>query len=733
VGILSRYHSLKEHIRIYRFQASESLGENRVFSELIKQRWKTILRLCLLVAVSFFADLAVAYWITPAVISQPWYNSTRNLLQLPQTDAVIGLLSSVISGIAAVIGILLAISLLVFQLAAEKYPYRMVRFLIQEKVGAYVIDFLIISLLFSLWTLFLLNRGTIFPVVSIIISLAIATLSIIFVFVYRDYSLYFFRPMQGFRAVGQQAQNLITTLFDKGDSLGPSVAKHLRERTDDNIQVIRDFIRILSKKKDPDLCYGSIELAKILSLYITKKRFISTQSAWFPTIDVPTSAQADIISYDLLAPFEEMALGERYFQKPNLEWLEKEVLYTLKIAQTKSLKNNDLMSINFSLKGYNLIIEKCFEHQEYAILDITLSNIENFLNVALERNRLDKAIEFYNLMLLVAEKTLQGIDIEKFKAILSNILWSSEDEVIQLQLPKIFNDQLLNYLKKIKTEILLEKKLITPKSLIEADLIKSIGDDEKSISQKYSSRIFNLLSRVFTDVSSKRQENQIRNVLLLELRVLRRSIVLNKTVLIHPNLKNITDHTIQGYQNLSNSLLRKEIFKELKLGCLNSIKSKDDECFGELIETMVEVIPFEFEDGENFYPDEALESLMAVSSLAFLYSEFYQDKELFYTLVGILYKKFDLVKLTRIFEFLMQKRGFSQSMAYSVKYHHWFKDVFLKIIDLPMVERQRTPGFRGIDMVYDHPSELIQNSHMSLDIDDCTEAMIEQLRGLLTK
>ena len=244
----------------------------------------------------------------------------------------------------------------------------MVRFLIQEKVGAYIIDFLIISLLFSLWTLFLLNRGATFPYISIILALFLATLSIIFVFVYRDYSLYYFRPKQGFEAVAAEAKKAIYTIFNNGESLGSSVTNHLREKTEGSIQVIQDFVIVLSKKKDQDLWYGSINLAGILSFYITEKRFINPQSNWFPQIDVPTSSQRDMTSYELLAPFEELALGERYFQKPNLESVEKQILSAMDKAQINALKNNDLMCINSTMQGYTFVIEKCFEHHEFGIL-----------------------------------------------------------------------------------------------------------------------------------------------------------------------------------------------------------------------------------------------------------------------------------------------------------------------------------------------------------------------------
>ena len=335
-------------------------------------------------------------------------------------------------------------------------------------------------------------------------------------------------------------------------------------------------------------------------------------------------------------------------------------------------------------------------------------------------------------MLLVAESAIQGIDIQNVKSTIPKITWYSEQEILKYKLPKIFNNELLSYQKKIETEIILEKKVVTPKNCIEEDLLKRVTEIEKGISQKYYSRVFDLLAKNFLDVSSKKLESEVRNVLLVELRILRRGIVLNKTDLAEKNVDTAVNQSIQGYEILkSNKALRNEIFLEIKLGCLNAIKSKEVLCFGRLYEEFAAAVSLEFEEGESFFPEEALESLMTVASLAYLHSEFYQDKTLLCTFEGILYAKFNLRMLIAIFQQLLKRRSISQSMEYTMKYHHWFKDIFLEILNLPMIAKEHSPKFKSLDIVYDHPSELIQNSHMSLDINDCTKAMIEQLRGLI--
>ncbi|MFH1329028.1 MAG: hypothetical protein ABIH76_09365 [Candidatus Bathyarchaeota archaeon] len=49
----------------------------------------------------------------------------------------------------------------------------------------------------------------------------------------------------------------------------------------------------------------------------------------------------------------------------------------------------------------------------------------------------------------------------------------------------------------------------------------------------------------------------------------------------------------------------------------------------------------------------------------------------------------------------------------------------MAINELPLVEKTRE-GFRGFDLIYKHPSEFIQRSHL-IGIRECAKAMIEKL------
>jgi hypothetical protein len=551
-----------------------------------------------------------------------------------------------------------------------------------------------------------------------------ASLSIVFVFVYRDYSLYFFRPKQGFEAVALEARRSIHHVFEKGRNLGLPVTTYLQKRTHESVQVMTDFIDVLSQKKDPDSWYGNINLSSILSLYVTGKRFIDVQSGWFPSISVPASTEGGLFYTGLDEPFEELALGERTVSKPDTEWLERQILSSLKNAQMKAIENNDISCLASFALGYKNIIETCFDHQEFTILDLTLSAVKDFADQISTVEQLEATSEFYNIMLLLTEKAIHGFDLPKLHEVLGKISWYSDDEILLHRLPRVFTEEFLSFRKKIETEIIVEKRIITPREWIDKEIMERILKADQEFSRKYYDVAFRILAKMFTKVISSTMYREVRNVVVVELLSIRRAVVLNKNKLSIKNIDSAVEHSLKAYAALKEKkAFRHDVFSELKLGCLNSIKCRDSTSFGKFYDTLAQVTLKELGPDNDFFPQEALESLMVVSSLAFLYSEFYSDNRVFDTVVDSLSRYYDINKLTKFFDALLT--GYNVNLT--LKYHHWFRGVFLEINKLPTIAQKHPPA-RSLSFVYDHASAFIRESSHMIGVDECAKGMIKQLK-----
>ena len=439
---------------------------------------------------------------------------------------------------------------------------------------------------------------------------------------------------------------------------------------------------------------------------------------------MPVSSEPGLFYHALDEPFEEMALGERTVPKPDTEWLERQILSSLKGTQVKSVENNYVLCLASFAHGYKDIIETCFEHQEFPILDLALVGTKDFAKRISITDCLKTTSELYNIMLLLSEKPIQGLDLTKLREVLGKISWRSDDEILSYRLPKVFTEELLSYRKKIETEIIVEKEIITPRQLIEKKIIEEVSVVDQEISRKYYGEAFGILSKMFLDVHSRSMHNEIRNVVVVELLSLRRAIVLNKNKLCLNYIDDAMAHFLKGYDDLKGKrTLRFDIFNELKLGALNSIKSRDSASLGKFYDTLAQVTLKELEKGDDFFPQEALESLMVVSSLAFLYSEFYSDKIVFDTVVDRISKYYDINKLTKLFDALLARYNANLTM----KYHHWFKNVFIEIHELPTVVEERPPA-RSMSFVHGHASDFIRKSSDWIGIEECAKGMMKKLK-----
>jgi hypothetical protein len=719
---------MKERLKLMSFDAEEELRRHKIFWDLIARRWKSLFAVFLLIVICFFADLAFNTWLAPVIIEQPWFSTLSAFFVFPRMDIIVSLLSSVIAGIAAIIGILLAISLVVIQLSAQKYPYRMVRFIIEEKVGAYVLDVLIVSLLFSLWTLFLLQRGANIPFISIIISLILASLSILFAFVYGQYSLYFFRPEQGFRAVAVEANRSLNLFFKKGSKLGRTATAKLRYRVSESINVMTDFIDVLlsrEKTKDEDSWFGSISLAAVLTNYISQKRFIETDSGWYKYATLRASDNL----YELNSVYEEAAL-QRTVQKADTEWLERAVLQSLDIVQKKLFKNKEDEKVDLSClaslaTAYSEIIKSCFEYQEFGILDLTMKNIKGLSETLSDDS--PNTNDFYNLLVYLAEYSIQGLDLNGLKKVVPTLSWESQSEIISLRLPKIYNDILIEYQQKIETEVIIEGKVVTPKEVIDEEIAKTI-ESKQDIACKYFSEVFLLLDPLFGKASGNKNVSEIEKILTVELICLRRSIVNNKARLSEAHIDTVMKHCLTGYVLLKQSETRRNVYNEIKLAYLNSVKSKSTISQPKFFDGLAKIVAmesiiFKANSKESFYP-EALQGLMVSCSLAYLYSEFYQEKAVFSEIMDILVKDYDVKKLAQNYEVLLTNFAFS---GMTLEYHHWFKDVLIEIGHLP-VTAEHPEGRRSTVFIRQHKSMFIKNASDLLGIEECTKQVVKELR-----
>ena len=325
--------------------------------------------------------------------------------------------------------------------------------------------------------------------------------------------------------------------------------------------------------------------------------------------------------------------------------------------------------------------------------------------------------------MLLAEYSIKGLDSKGLNKVVPSLKWESQSEILFLRLPKIYNDVLVDYQKKIETEVVIEGTIVTPKEVIEADITKMI-ESKQGIVDKYYSGIFLLLDQLFGKASASENISEIEKILTVELVCLRRSIVNNRANLCEAQIDKVMKHYLAGYPFLIKDASRIDVFKEIKLAYLNSVKAGAIVLQPKFFDVLSQTVAMESLVAKNSFYPKALQGLMVSCSLAYLHSEFYQDKAIFNSVIETLLKHYDPAKLADLFEILLT--NFELSNA-TLEYHHWFKDILIGISNLPLIA-DHSFGGRGAVFVHQHPSDFIKNSGDFLGIKECAQQVVKELR-----
>ena len=287
----------------------------------------------------------------------------------------------------------------------------------------------------------------------------------------------------------------------------------------------------------------------------------------------------------------------------------------------------------------------------------------------------------------------------------------------------MFHEELLSYRKKLATEMTIEGRILTPLDWIEQDIIDKISELDCEYSRKYFEEGLEILANLHEKVLSGKHHSQIRNVLVVQLLMLRRAMVLDQKLLASENIDRVLKQVWKSYGELrAEKRMRLDILKEIKLGCFNSIKGHEEKSLKQFFLTLGYIFTQEFDGAVDKVTENVLEALLVVMSFAFLDSEFYITSKSFEIVKDAIFKIFDVKKLVKSFEIMT--KHYDPSLT--LRYHNWFKNIIMARSKLPKVEKKRE-GFRGFDLVYDHPSEFIQRSYL-IGIGECARFMIRKLK-----
>ena len=228
------------------------------------------------------AAAAADAWLTPRLADWISLGRAGELFHAPNAGTLLVILEVIATSSAAVIALILSISMLVLDRSAEKFGGQVARLQLDDPLRRYVVDLLVVSFMLSLWGLFLSRTPGLQPIVTTIAAGGALSLGVVTLVTYHDHAFSFMVSSQAANSLENRAQLLLTRLAQEAHR--PTIADHLRRRMIVLIDGQRSLIRVLLTNRDDEgAAYVVSALAGELGRYVRAKDEIPTDSAWFPT------------------------------------------------------------------------------------------------------------------------------------------------------------------------------------------------------------------------------------------------------------------------------------------------------------------------------------------------------------------------------------------------------------------------------------------------------------------
>ena len=271
----------RERARIQRARLPDRLEPLRSTLSLVRPRRGLIIALVVLIAVGLALDAAVRRFgpgLADALGIDAWL---RDTFTRPDEDTLRNLLAAAAAGTATILGLVLSISLIVWQTTAERYRSSpVILFLLREPLGAAVVRLLALGFAYSLWVLALLEVAGQPAYVSAGMAMVLSTVAVLSLIEYRERALLGYQPRSIATSLCGEIAGQQAMAARRG--AGRSVADFGRRVVADDLRILDDLIgRLLEDDDAADVASCIAELGRALARHLQIKPRLDPESLFF--------------------------------------------------------------------------------------------------------------------------------------------------------------------------------------------------------------------------------------------------------------------------------------------------------------------------------------------------------------------------------------------------------------------------------------------------------------------
>jgi len=469
------FNGLMERIRIQWSVAPDRFEPGSVLVGLIRQQRGLVIWLALLAVVGAIADS-----LAPRLVEylRTW-PPTRSwsLLHWPAptemtVQAVLGV-SATATG--TILGIVLSITLIVFQTTADRYRGgRIMPFLLRERVTSVVVQLLALGFAYSIWLLFLYRTVMVgqLPYVSTVLALILSTAGILALVTYRGHALLGYLPSSITTELLQEIVKHLRRV--QSDRSRPSVELFANNIAEQDLSTLADLIWRLRTDQDAHGVERVIRaLDGFLEYYIRTKRLIPENSRWWARRRVRADSPLVRMTERLAAE----GLMDPTSEEPDRVWLERQSLALVRDAD--QLEDPVLRDAEARLLFRQL--QFAFYGQETDTFFTILSDLEEIADARVATSDRLSSEQWFQIPWLLIELVAKGMGFNAQRVVESEP-WDARRK--RSALPWLESQEAKSLGVKIRSEIAIAGHVVTPRHAMKSEVQRALDTTKRELDAK---------------------------------------------------------------------------------------------------------------------------------------------------------------------------------------------------------------------------------------------------------
>ena len=454
---------IRERGRISRARLPDRVEPVRTTAALVGMQRTLFLGLAVLIAAGLLLDEALRHAWGPVAGHlgfDPW---VRSHFSKPSTETLRNLLGAAAAGTATILGLVLSISLIVWQATADRYrSSTIVAFLLRERLGAAVVRLLALGFAYSLWVLALLEVFNFRPYASAVLALVLSTAAVLSLISYRRLALLGYLPGNIARSLRREIAQEMRRAQRRG--AGRSVENYSRQVVEADLQIFRDLlVRLRDDDEILDLVACLDELGKILARYTYVKHRFPPDSLFFAHEKARLGPSAYAIeeavgSQGLMTPTSDV---------PDYLWFEKRLLDVAELlAVSKFLREPEIASALIRLWGE--AFQRAWYGEDSNAVDLILARVDAVALLPELRANPVTAETLLNIPWAIVEMAGRGFTVTPEKIVATHP-WQNERDLSDL--PWQAQQDARRLAQQIRTELAVADVVVTP----EREMIRELS------------------------------------------------------------------------------------------------------------------------------------------------------------------------------------------------------------------------------------------------------------------